>query len=132
MLNAAAIVNAASEAAGVNDLGRAAGEGDIVGVGIAAATMLPFGKLAKGGRLLRHVDGGVATADEALRNAERWLGEGYTEIRSGVFRSADNTRQFRMTNSDLVDPKKGPHVHFEAIGSDGRTITQNSHVRLVQ
>jgi len=41
---------------------------------------------------------------------------------------ADNTRQFRMTTSDLSDVRQGVHVHFESIGPDGRTITENSHV----
>ena len=30
--------------------------------------------------------------------------------------------------STLADPKLGPHVHFEAIGPDGHTIVENSHV----
>jgi hypothetical protein len=45
-----------------------------------------------------------------------------------VFRSADNLRQFRMTADDLLDTKIGQHVHFEAIGPNGRTIIENSHV----
>lgn len=35
-----------------------------------------------------------------------------------------------MTDSDLTDPKQGPHVHFEPVDSDGRTILENSHVLL--
>ena len=38
------------------------------------------------------------------------------EVASGVFRSADGSKQFRMTESDLSDPRQGLHVHFEAIG----------------
>jgi hypothetical protein len=85
---------------------------------------------ARGGTLTRNVQGGVAAADDALRGAGKWLGEGYTEIAPGVFRSKDGLRQFRMTASDLADPKLGPHVHFEAIAPDGRTIIENSHVLL--
>jgi hypothetical protein len=33
-----------------------------------------------------------------------------------------------MTASDLLDPVQGPHVHFEVLGPDGRTIIENSHV----
>jgi hypothetical protein len=88
-------------------------------------------KAARGARTVtRNVQGGVAAADDALRGAEKWLGEGYKEIAPGVFRSKDGLRQFRMTASDLTDPKLGPHVHFEAIAPDGRTIIENSHVLL--
>jgi hypothetical protein len=75
-----------------------------------------------------NVGGGFTTAEEALSAAEDWLGPGYDEIAPGVYRSADGTTQFRMTTSDLTDPVQGPHVHFEAIGPDGRTIIENSHV----
>ena len=78
----------------------------------------------------RMVHGGIATAEKALGNAEKWLGKGYKEVASGVFRSADGRRQFRMTDSDLLDLKQGPHVHFESIAEDGRTIIENSHVLL--
>jgi hypothetical protein len=78
----------------------------------------------------RQLNGGELTVDQALTQGEKWLGENYKEIAPGVYRSADGTRQFRMTNNDLMDPKQGPHVHFEYIGPNGRTITENSHVRL--
>ena len=81
-------------------------------------------------RGLGNVDGGITTAKQALDAAEKWLGPGSKEISPGVFRSADDTRQFRMTTSDLTDPQIGPHVHFESIASDGRTILENSHVRI--
>jgi len=77
-----------------------------------------------------NVMGGELTEAAALANAEEWLGPGYTEIAPGVYRSADNLRQFRMTNKDLLDPAQGPHVHFEAIGPDGRVRIENSHVKL--
>jgi hypothetical protein len=63
--------------------------------------------------------------------AERWLGPEYREIRPGIFRSKDNLRQFRMVDKDILF-KGGPHVHFEAIGPDGREIIENSHVYLKQ
>lgn len=134
-LNVGAGLNAASEAFGTNDLGAAAGEGNVGGMGLAVLGMLPVGKAGKLGKAVRafgNIDGGVASADEALGGAIRWLGDGSKEIARGVFRSADNTRQFRMTVSDLTDKRKGMHVHFESIGPDGREILENSHVRIVQ
>lgn len=77
-----------------------------------------------------NVAGGNTTVENALTQAEVWLGPGYEEIAPGVYRSADDLRQFRMTTSDLTDPIQGPHVHFESIGPDGRTIIENSHVGL--
>jgi len=77
---------------------------------------------------LGNVGGGATTAENALGGAEQWLGPEYEEIAPGVYRSADGASQFRMTTSDLTDPLQGPHVHFEAIGPDGRTIIENSHV----
>jgi RHS repeat-associated protein len=102
---------------------------DLVAV---AVPVLPAGAgaLQRAGRGFGDIGGGAATADEILSAAIKWLGDGYTEIRPGVFRSRDNARQFRMTNSDFADPRQGPHVHFEAIGPNGRTIVENSHVPL--
>lgn len=78
----------------------------------------------------RNVSSGVLSHDAALRAAARWLGDKYDEIAEGVFRSTDRTRQFRMTISDLSDAKQGPHVHFESIAPDGRTIIENGHALL--
>jgi hypothetical protein len=89
--------------------------------------MIQFG-LAIGRIPVRNVGGGAATAANALKQAEKWLGPGYKEISPGVYRSAGGTRQFRITDSDLLDPRQGPHVHFESIGPDGRIIEENSHV----
>ena len=100
-------------------------------VGLAAAGIfLPGGGYSAAGKVARNVDGGAATAELALKSGASWLGKGYREISPGVFRSANNKRQFRMTTSDLLDKKLGPHVHFEAIGKDGREILENSHVRI--
>lgn len=75
---------------------------------------------------------GPLKPDAALRAGERWLGTGYREIAPGVFRSADNLRQFRMTTSDLVGSHGpiGPHIHFEALDSLGG-VTENLHVPLL-
>jgi len=77
-----------------------------------------------------NVSGGALNTDDALKYADDYLGPGYKEIYPGVYRSADNARQFRMTTGDLVDPKQGPHVHFEVIGPDGKKIIVNFHVEL--
>lgn len=75
------------------------------------------------------------TDKQVLPLAEQYLGDGYTEIgapNSGVFRSADGLRQFRMTESDITGShgNMGPHVHFESIDPiNGRPI-ENSHVTL--
>ena len=114
--------------------------GERVGAGgrlIAFAGMVtPFsgGQFRGAGKLLAsglgNVHGGRVTADVALLAAGKWLGSGYREIAPGVFRSADNARQFRMQSiSDLSH--RSPHVHFEAIGSNGRDIMENSHVYLI-
>jgi hypothetical protein len=50
----------------------------------------------------------------------KWLGEGYKEIGksgSGVYRSSDGLRQFRIDKNSLLgnhNPHK-PHVHLETI-----------------
>lgn len=56
--------------------------------------------------------------DEALEGGQKWVGEGYREIGqpgSGVFRSADGLRQFRMDNGSITGahPPAPGHVHFE-------------------
>ena len=125
-LNPAAGANAASEAFGINDLGEAIGARNAVGASIALAGMLPFGRAA---RAVRQVDGGALLANDALEAGVRWLGEGYQELATGVFRSADNTRQFRVIRKNLIGDY--PHVNFESIAEDGRIIIENSHVRII-
>jgi RHS repeat-associated protein len=84
------------------------GEGEVLGAGDIAA--------------------GAIREGDVLGAAERWLGEGYREIAPGVYRSADDARQFRATPSDLGAAQ--PHVHFESIGPGGRGNTENAHVYL--
>jgi RHS repeat-associated protein len=80
------------------------------------------------GKGLGNIGGGYISSDKVLDAAEKWLGKGYKEIAPGVYRSADGTRQFRMTDGDLLDPRQGAHVHFESIAPDGRQIIENAHV----
>jgi RHS repeat-associated protein len=77
------------------------------------------------------IGGGIGTIEEVLSGAERWLGSGYREFRPGIFRSADDATQFRMTPRDLAGTHGdlGPHVHFEALGPNGEVI-ENAHVKL--
>ncbi len=71
-------------------------------------------------------------SSEALQAGEDFLGEGYTELGkpgSGVFRSADNLRQFRIDPRSLQglhDPYV-PHVHFELFPDDPFSYV-NNHV----
>lgn len=77
------------------------------------------------------------SADEALDLGKKHLGDGYKEIgkkNSGVFRSKDNTKQFRIDNASLDgnhNPMK-PHVHLERIGPDGKTIIANNHIKFYE
>jgi hypothetical protein len=75
------------------------------------------------------------TVEQALNLGERYLGKGYKEIGkpgSGVFRSSNNTRQFRITESDLLGKHGdiGPHVHFEKIDPATGDVMKNIHTPL--
>jgi RHS repeat-associated protein len=129
---------------GVGEAGEAAeGAADLAKIGVAAAddsealegALLPSvsgGSGAVDTSGLGNIGGGSTSVENALAQADKYLGPGSKEIAPGVFRSADGTRQFRMTTSDITGAHGniGPHVHFESIGADGRTITENSHVGL--
>jgi hypothetical protein len=90
-------------------------------------------------------DGSYVTEDNVLDAADDWLGDEYMEMGkpgSGVFRSADGSRQFRFTMADLegTHGDQGPHVHFESldpatgavdrgclqVSDSGRTLTSQS------
>jgi hypothetical protein len=73
------------------------------------------------------------TADEALTAGERWVGPGYSEIGkpgSGVFRSADGTRQFRIDNGSITGAHNPgvPHVHLETISPGSKVPLANNHI----
>ncbi|MEP4076451.1 RHS repeat domain-containing protein [Haloferula sp.] len=73
------------------------------------------------------------TADEALTAGEKFVGPGYKEIGkpgSGVFRSADGTKQFRMDNNSLQGnhAPNVPHVHLETYAPGARKPTVNNHI----
>jgi RHS repeat-associated protein len=73
------------------------------------------------------------TAEEALAAGQKFLGPGYKEIGkpgSGVFRSKDGLRQFRMDSNSLKGTHSPflPHVHFEIYPAGGQFPLVNNHV----
>lgn len=76
------------------------------------------------------------SADEALEAGIKFLGKNYQEIGkpgSGVYRSADGTRQFRIDKNSL-DGKHAPnvpHFHLERIAPNTNKIITNNHIELV-
>ncbi len=108
-------------------------------VGIAGVPIGIVGKAgaiaAKGTRGLVNVTSGSRTIDSAITTAEKWLKPGYSELGnpgSGVYRSADGLRQFRMSATDISGShgKIGPHVHFEKFDLTGVTL-KNIHTPLI-
>ncbi len=56
------------------------------------------------------------SSTDALTTGEQFLGPGYKQLgkpNSGVFRSADGLRQFKIDGGSLIHPQ-GAHVSFEA------------------
>lgn len=71
---------------------------------------------------------------DALRLGEKWVGPGYREMGkpgTGVFRSSDGGRQFRMTDADITGGHGDAHVHFEVVEPWGDVI-ENLHVPLLK
>lgn len=72
-------------------------------------------------------------SEEALQAGEDFLGPGYQElgkVGSGVFRSADKLRQFRIDSRSLqgLHPPRMPHVHFELFNPGDVLPYVNNHV----
>ena len=76
-----------------------------------------------------HVDGGVATADQALDGAAEYLGPGYKDMGGGRYVSADGLRQVRMGAHELV--KAPTHMHFEAFDAPGGKIIESTWVDVI-
>lgn len=85
--------------------------------GLATGVLIPGEGEALGAG---DIAAGAIQEGDVLGAAERWLGEGYREIASGVYRSADDARQFRATPSDLGAAQ--PHVHLNRLDRAGKAI----------
>jgi len=78
----------------------------------------------------------VLTADELLKADKDFLGQGYREIGkpgSGVFRSADGTRQFRIDGNSLSG-NHAPgisHGHLETCAPGATKPLTNNHIPFV-
>jgi hypothetical protein len=75
----------------------------------------------------------ILNQDEAMEVGIRWLGKGYKEIGkpgSGVYRSADGLRQFRIDKNSLTGNHAPyePHVHLEKVLDNGKTIISRNHI----
>ncbi|MDF7675803.1 VENN motif pre-toxin domain-containing protein, partial [Neisseriaceae bacterium ESL0693] len=75
----------------------------------------------------------ILTEDEALTAGEKFLGTNYKEIGkpgSGVYRSADGTREFRIDRGSLSGSHSPhvPHVHFSVINTETGKVISNNHV----
>ncbi|WP_415635166.1 Hint domain-containing protein, partial [Propionibacterium acidifaciens] len=76
------------------------------------------------------------TEDEALEAGEKWLGNGYKELGkpgSGVFKSTDGTRQFRIDSSSLAGSHSPwvPHFHLERLAPGATKPFANNHIPLI-
>jgi RHS repeat-associated protein len=76
------------------------------------------------------------SAGQALSAGERWLGDGYRELGkpgSGVFRSADDARQFRIDSGSLGGDHapRVPHVHLEGYSPGAARPHVNNHIPFV-
>ena len=76
------------------------------------------------------------TGDQALEAGQRWLGDDYTELGSpgsGVYRSADGARQFRMDPGSLEGNHAPgvPHVHLEGFNPGATKPYVNNHIPFV-
>ena len=76
------------------------------------------------------------SSDEVLDAGAKFLGQSYKELGkagSGVFRSSDGTRQFRIDNNSLDGRHEAtvPHAHLETFKADSsRKAAANNHIIL--
>jgi hypothetical protein len=77
------------------------------------------------------------TVDQLLRAGETFLGRGYSEIGrpgSGVFRSSDGTRQFRIDNNSIQGNHAPgvPHGHLEVYAPGSTRPITNNHIPFIE
>lgn len=109
---------------------------------------LAGGGIAKGGKSTAKIDGVInetisgkknftssttLTTNEALNAGLKFLGPNYTEIGkpgSGVYHSADGTREFRIDSGSIggAHPPGVPHVHFGVKNPETGKYISNNHV----
>ena len=115
------------------------------GLGIKAARAADnITDATQNGRLAQDIASGKITdgvemaTDDALSAASNYLGDGYKEVSSGIFRSADGTTQVRRQDGDIIGAHgPGPHMNFEALntvtkpnGGESFRRDDNIHVKL--
>lgn len=84
------------------------------GAGMAIKAARGTDSVIAGNKVLKNGDS--LKTNDALDAAQDFLGDGYKEVSSGVFKSADGTSMVRMTDSDLAKTGNhagSPHMNFE-------------------
>lgn len=101
MVNGAAVANGLSEAFGFNELGKAIGDRDALGVAVAAAGFLPAGKVAR-------------RSGDAAELILKYVGDDAVPIinEAGdlILQSKNGLREIRFDFRNPA-PHKSPHVH---------------------
>ncbi|WP_407287101.1 putative T7SS-secreted protein [Streptomyces sp. BP-8] len=106
---------------------------DPLGLSPCEHPAIPETRAGKGSIVGQH----PMSPDEALTAGEQFLGDGYKEMgrNRGVFRSADDLRQFRMDQDSLAGGHwpHVPHVHFQIFENAGdKKSFVNNHVPLIE
>jgi filamentous hemagglutinin len=79
----------------------------------------------------------IIDANDALDTGHEYLGPGYRQLGkpdSGVFRSADNLRRFRIDNGSIQGTHEPnvPHVHLERLDPvNPKRVLSNNHVPII-
>jgi len=103
------------------------------GVALKTEAVIAETLASKGNIISQH----ILTSDELLKAGEDFLGAGYKEIGkpgSGVFRSIDQTRQFRIDQGSLSGSHAlgTPHGHLEVYAPGSTKPLTNNHIPFVE
>jgi hypothetical protein len=133
----ALVVAAEGASAGASELATV-GPGTGVGPGAASIGDSAFSNVE---RVIAETTAGkgnitstfTLSSSDALEAGQQFLGEGYTELGqpgSGVFRSADELRQFRIDPGSLLGEHGPgiPHFHLETFESGATVPSVNNHI----